>query len=110
MCFFFFFQKYFVPTKRQISRMKCRLRAPITSHLGEVLTGTSVIRAFSKEPKVTLQSGEKVDKFHELEFIDFAIERYLNVKLTFFISPIYFIFNVTFYDCLLIVARLSSSR
>ena len=57
--------------------MRSKRRSPITSHFSEALNGTPVIRAFSKQGQFIQQNADKVDYFHELEFMDMGIERYV---------------------------------
>ncbi len=59
---FFFVQKVYVNTSRQLKRLESVSRSPIYSHFGETLNGASTIRAFGLENKFILESEGKVDE------------------------------------------------
>ena len=63
--------------------MRSKRKAPIISHFSESLNGTSVIRAFSKQQHFISESANKVDYYHELEFMETGIERFVENTFTF---------------------------
>ena len=59
---FFFVQRFYVSTSRQLKRLESVSRSPIYSHFGESLQGSSTIRAFGMEKNFINQSQTLVDK------------------------------------------------
>ena len=59
---FFFIQKFYVSTSRQLKRLESVSRSPIYSHFGESLTGSSTVRAFGMSKDFINQSQVLVDK------------------------------------------------
>lgn len=48
---YYFIQKFYIKTSRQIKRIESVTRSPIYSHFGESVGGQSVIRAFKEEAR-----------------------------------------------------------
>jgi len=56
------FQKFYLPTARQVKRMESVLRSPIYNHFSETITGASVIRAYKCVDRFVEESERRVDK------------------------------------------------
>lgn len=48
---YYFAQRFYVATSRQLMRLESVSRSPIYSHFGETVTGVSTIRAYSVQEK-----------------------------------------------------------
>uniref|UniRef100_A0A673IGF2 ATP-binding cassette, sub-family C (CFTR/MRP), member 3 n=1 Tax=Sinocyclocheilus rhinocerous TaxID=307959 RepID=A0A673IGF2_9TELE len=59
---YFFVQRFYVATSRQLKRLESVSRSPIYSHFSETITGTSVIRAYGRNAAFVLMSDMKVDE------------------------------------------------
>lgn len=79
--FYFFLQRYYVATARQLRRLDSVTRSPIYSHFGETLTGTTTIRAFAMQDRFMTESESKVDQ-NQMTFFPWLIaNRFLSVAL-----------------------------
>jgi len=78
---FFFVQKFYVSTSRQLKRLESISRSPIYSHFGESITGSSTIRAFGREGDFILQSEGKVDANQVAYYPSIIANRWLAVRL-----------------------------
>ena len=78
---FFFIQKIYVNTSRQLKRLESVSRSPIYSHFGETLNGASTIRAFGLQNRFILLSEGLVDKNQVCYFPTIIANRWLAVRL-----------------------------
>ena len=56
------FQKFYLPTARQMRRVESVCRSPIYNHFSETITGASVIRAYRCAARFVDESRTRVDK------------------------------------------------
>ncbi|OXA39170.1 multidrug resistance-associated protein 1 [Folsomia candida] len=59
--FYFFLQRFYVATSRQLKRMESVSRSPIYSKFGETISGSTTIRAFGLQDEFILESDKKID-------------------------------------------------
>ncbi|XP_049916464.1 ATP-binding cassette sub-family C member 3 isoform X3 [Epinephelus moara] len=62
MVFYWWVQRFYVATSRQLKRLESVSRSPIYSHFSETVTGCSVIRAYGRHSAFVLMSDMKVDE------------------------------------------------
>ncbi|XP_005090015.1 multidrug resistance-associated protein 1 [Aplysia californica] len=80
---YFFVQRFYIATSRQLKRLESKTRSPIFNHFSETLTGASVIRAFGAENRFVLESESKVDSNQIFSFSNFCVNRWLGIRLEF---------------------------
>ncbi|XP_017782317.1 PREDICTED: multidrug resistance-associated protein 1 isoform X1 [Nicrophorus vespilloides] len=78
---YYFIQRFYVATSRQLKRLESVSRSPIYSHFGESVTGAVAIRAFGEEARFISESEAKVD-FNQICYHPSIIaNRWLAVRL-----------------------------
>ena len=59
---YFFVQRYYVATSRQLKRIEGTTRSPIYSHFGESISGVSTLRAFSRATAFIETNEQNIDR------------------------------------------------
>ncbi|KAF5902976.1 canalicular multispecific organic anion transporter 2 isoform X2, partial [Clarias magur] len=80
---YFFVQRFYVATSRQLKRLESVSRSPIYSHFSETITGTSVIRAYGLNHSFVLMSDMKVDENQKSYYPGIVSNRWLGVRIEF---------------------------
>uniref|UniRef100_A0AAR2KJ02 ATP-binding cassette, sub-family C (CFTR/MRP), member 3 n=1 Tax=Pygocentrus nattereri TaxID=42514 RepID=A0AAR2KJ02_PYGNA len=80
---YFFVQRFYVATSRQLKRLESVSRSPIYSHFSESITGTSVIRAYGRNSAFVLMSDMKVDENQKSYYPGIVSNRWLGVRIEF---------------------------
>ncbi|CAG0920359.1 unnamed protein product [Notodromas monacha] len=81
--FYYFIQRFYVATSRQLKRLESVSRSPIYSHFGETVTGVSTIRAYGKQGQFTLESELRVDENQICYYPSIVSNRWLAIRLEF---------------------------
>ncbi|XP_041671462.1 ATP-binding cassette sub-family C member 3 isoform X2 [Cheilinus undulatus] len=80
---YFFVQRFYVATSRQLKRLESVSRSPIYSHFSETVTGSSVIRAYGRTSAFVLMSDMKVDENQKSYYPGIVSNRWLGVRIEF---------------------------
>ncbi|TRY85000.1 hypothetical protein DNTS_016183, partial [Danionella cerebrum] len=80
---YFFVQRFYVATSRQLKRLESVSRSPIFSHFSESLSGCSVIRAFGRNQAFISMSDAKVDENQKSYYPGIISNRWLGVRIEF---------------------------
>ncbi|XP_066054315.1 multidrug resistance-associated protein 1 isoform X3 [Chamaea fasciata] len=80
---YFFVQRFYVATSRQLKRLESVSRSPVYSHFNETLLGVSVIRAFEEQKRFIKQNDMKVDENQKAYYPSIVANRWLAVRLEF---------------------------
>uniref|UniRef100_A0A8C1S9C6 ABC-type glutathione-S-conjugate transporter n=1 Tax=Cyprinus carpio TaxID=7962 RepID=A0A8C1S9C6_CYPCA len=83
MLFYWWVQRFYVATSRQLKRLESVSRSPIYSHFSETITGTSVIRAYGRNAAFVLMSDMKVDENQKSYYPGIVSNRWLGVRIEF---------------------------
>ncbi|XP_039089530.1 multidrug resistance-associated protein 1 isoform X1 [Hyaena hyaena] len=78
---YFFVQRFYVASSRQLKRLESVSRSPVYSHFNETLLGVSVIRAFEEQERFIRQSDLKVDEYQKAYYPSIVANRWLAVRL-----------------------------
>ncbi|XP_053193733.1 multidrug resistance-associated protein 1 [Scomber japonicus] len=101
---YFFVQRFYVASSRQLKRLESVSRSPIYTHFNETLLGTSVIRAFGEQARFIRESDQRVDHNQKAYYPSIVANRWLAVRLEFVGSCI-----VSFAALFAVIARESLS-
>ncbi|XP_078610229.1 multidrug resistance-associated protein 1-like isoform X14 [Branchiostoma floridae x Branchiostoma japonicum] len=80
---YFFVQRFYVATSRQLKRIESISRSPIYSHFGETVQGTSTIRAYDRGGQFFFQNQAKVDENQVAYYPMIVSNRWLALRLEF---------------------------
>uniref|UniRef100_UPI00358E52C2 ATP-binding cassette sub-family C member 2-like n=1 Tax=Myxine glutinosa TaxID=7769 RepID=UPI00358E52C2 len=79
--FYFFVQRFYVATSRQLRRLDSVTRSPIYSHLGETLSGLPVIRAYGHADRFLEHNRKIVDTNLLSVYLWIVANRWLAIRL-----------------------------
>lgn len=80
---YYFIQKFYISTSRQLKRLESVTRSPIYSHFSETLAGVNTIRAYKAEKKFLQISNNFVDSNHCYFYPSNVSNRWLAIRLEF---------------------------
>ncbi|XP_076122347.1 multidrug resistance-associated protein 1 isoform X2 [Alosa pseudoharengus] len=80
---YFFVQRFYVASSRQLKRLESVSRSPVYTHFNETLLGTSVIRAFGEQQRFIRESDSRVDHNQKAYYPGIVANRWLAVRLEF---------------------------
>ncbi|XP_049833464.1 multidrug resistance-associated protein 1-like [Schistocerca gregaria] len=78
---YYFMQRFYVATSRQLKRLESISRSPIYSHFGETVTGASTIRAYGVQQQFIWENENKVDENQVCYYPSIIANRWLAVRL-----------------------------
>nr|XP_021410687.1 canalicular multispecific organic anion transporter 2 [Lonchura striata domestica] len=80
---YFFVQRFYVATSRQLKRLESVSRSPIYSHFSETVSGASVIRAYRRVKAFVDISDSKVDENQKSYYPGIVSNRWLGIRVEF---------------------------
>ncbi|NWI58575.1 MRP3 protein, partial [Calyptomena viridis] len=80
---YFFVQRFYVATSRQLKRLESVSRSPIYSHFSETVSGASVIRAYRRVKAFIHMSDLKVDENQKSYYPGIISNRWLGIRVEF---------------------------
>ncbi|CAH1105172.1 unnamed protein product [Psylliodes chrysocephalus] len=78
---YYFVQRFYVATSRQVKRLESVSRSPIYSHFGESVSGAHAIRAYNQQDRFIRESEQKVDLNQICYYPGIISNRWLAVRL-----------------------------
>ncbi len=91
MVLYFYIQKVYIASSRQLRRIDSTSRSPVYNHFSETINGVSSIRAFGASQKFIKESNERVDFNNMHYYPSFCASRWLAIRLEFFGYTIVFL-------------------
>lgn len=80
---YFYVQRYYIASSRELKRWDAVLRSPIYSHFSESLDGATTIRAFGVTRRFVRQNQTQLDTQLGAYYLSIAANRWLAVRLEF---------------------------
>ncbi|PRD31029.1 UNVERIFIED_CONTAM: Canalicular multispecific organic anion transporter 1 [Trichonephila clavipes] len=80
---YYFIQRFYLSTSRQLKRLESITRSPIYSHFSETLSGASTIRAYKAEERFCSQSNNYIDNNQICYYPSIISNRWLAIRLDF---------------------------
>uniref|UniRef100_A0A3B3TUD5 Canalicular multispecific organic anion transporter 1-like n=1 Tax=Poecilia latipinna TaxID=48699 RepID=A0A3B3TUD5_9TELE len=80
---YFFVQRFYVATSRQLRRLDSVSRSPIYSHFGETVSGLSVIRAYNHQERFLKHNEVTIDENLKSVYPWIVSNRWLAIRLEF---------------------------
>ncbi|XP_069728809.1 ATP-binding cassette sub-family C member 3 [Phaenicophaeus curvirostris] len=80
---YFFVQRFYVATSRQLKRLESVSRSPIYSHFSETVSGASVIRAYRRVKAFVDMSDLKTDENQKSYYPNIVSNRWLGIRVEF---------------------------
>lgn len=80
---YFFAQRFYVATSRQLKRLESVSRSPVYSHFSETITGTSIIRAYGRQQAFVQMNDKKVNDNQKSYYPGLVANRWLGVRIEF---------------------------
>ncbi|KAG5671138.1 hypothetical protein PVAND_001351 [Polypedilum vanderplanki] len=78
---YYFIQRFYIKTSRQLKRIESITRSPVYSHFGESVSGQSVIRAYKEENRFKVESETRVDHNQSIAYQTIIADLWLGVRL-----------------------------
>ncbi|XP_068990928.1 multidrug resistance-associated protein 1 isoform X5 [Neodiprion pinetum] len=78
---YYFVQRFYVATSRQLKRLESVSRSPIYSHFGESVTGAPTIRAYGLQDRFIAESESRVDFNQVCYYPSVIANRWLAIRL-----------------------------
>ncbi|KAK7276926.1 hypothetical protein RIF29_18075 [Crotalaria pallida] len=89
------YQQYYIPSTRELSRLAGVCKAPIIQHFAETISGTSTIRSFDKQSRFQETNMKLTDGYSRLKFNIAGAGEWLCFRLD-VLSSITFAFSLIF--------------
>ncbi|XP_044159188.1 multidrug resistance-associated protein 1-like [Bufo gargarizans] len=77
---YFFLQRFYVASSRQLKRLDAVSKSPLYTHFNETLQGVNVIRAFREQDRFIQDGNLRLNTNHRFYFSSFVANRWLSVR------------------------------
>ena len=78
---YFFIQRYYIKSSRQLKRLESISKSPIFSHFTESVTGATTIRAYNQNARFIRENQEKVELNVQCNYYNYCSNRWLAVRI-----------------------------
>ncbi|KAK9666327.1 hypothetical protein RND81_14G177600 [Saponaria officinalis] len=76
-----YYQQYYIPSARELSRLIGVTKAPVIQHFGETISGATSIRSFDQEKRFCEESMEHINRYSQPKFYGSASMQWLCLRL-----------------------------
>merc|ERR1719295_586655 len=78
---YYYLQKYFITTSRELRRLSTLMNSPIFSNFSESIAGVDTLRSFGKFEEFSDKNKKMVDSDHQAYYPSVAANRWLAIRL-----------------------------
>ena len=78
---YYFLQKIYIPTARQLKRFESASKSPIYSHFSETVNGRATIRAYQAQDVFLKEAEAKLDNYVKMYYPTIVVNRWLSIRL-----------------------------
>ena len=78
---YYFLQRFYVSTSRQLRRLESSTRSPVYSLFGEAVSGVSTVKAYGLQEEFCKQMEDKVDTNGKTMVPNYTANRWLSIRL-----------------------------
>ena len=78
---YYYLQKYFIATSRELRRLSTLMNSPIFSNFSESINGVDTLRSFGKFEEFSTKNKTMVDQDHQAYYPSVAANRWLAIRL-----------------------------
>lgn len=78
---YYFIQRMFISTSRQVKRLESLSKSPIYANFSETITGTASIRAYGEQIRFNQESENRVQKCAQCTFLIASANRWLGTRV-----------------------------
>lgn len=80
---YYYIQRYYIATSRQLKRLESVSRSPIYAHFSETLSGVTSIRAYQRQSAFVKENEDRVDLNMQAYYPGICANRWLALRLEF---------------------------
>ncbi|XP_053552301.1 multidrug resistance-associated protein 1-like, partial [Bombina bombina] len=77
---YFFLQRFYVATSRQLKRLESVSKSPLYTHFNETLQGVNVVRAFREQERFIRESNLRLNTNQRFYYSSFVANRWLSIR------------------------------
>jgi ATP-binding cassette subfamily C (CFTR/MRP) protein 1 len=81
LIFYYYAQRFYRATSRELKRIDAITRSPLYAHFNETLTGLATIRAYREQERFIKENEHLMDLTNRPYYLSFVIQRWLGVRL-----------------------------
>eukprot|EP01083_Nonionella_stella_P070803 189645_1 len=79
---YYFLQRYYITTSRELKRLRSVLTGPIYSTFSETMSGTKIINSFQRDMDFMKITEDRVDQHQQVQYASFCASKWYGIRLS----------------------------